>query len=261
MLYIRLLSIYMFVLQCVVAVCCCSVLYDVAIYPYVCVFGCAYAFVCACAYIHTYIILILMCVSLMCVSVGVCDIDVCVIDVRVCGCVWHWCACHWCAFLWVCVTLMCVSLMCVSMGVCDIDVCVIDVRVCGCAWHWCAVHWCACLRVCVTLMCVSAGVQGLNFATLCRLGGCDKWGCQSSYDVANAALAECQVSLVTSHIKQRHTYECIMPYTYVWVMAHIWMSHGTHIDELWHTYQWVMAHIWMSHGTLINESNATLAEC
>ena len=76
MLYIRLLSIYMFVLQCVVAVCCCSVLlqcvvavcccsvlYDVAIYSYVCVFGCAYAFVCVCAYIHTYIILILMCVS------------------------------------------------------------------------------------------------------------------------------------------------------------------------------------------------------
>ena len=114
-------------LQCVVAVCCCSVLYDVAIYP-VCEFGCAYAFVCVCAYIHTYIILILMC---------------------------------------------------------------------------------------VTFMCVSAGVQGLNFATLCRLGGCDKWGCQQSYDVANAALAECQVSLVTSHIKQRHTYECIMPYTYV----------------------------------------------
>jgi len=133
MLYIRLLSIYMFVLQCVVAVCCCSVLYDVAIYSYVCVFGCAYAFVCVCAYTHTYIILILMCVTLMCVS----------------------------------------------------------------------------------LMCVSAGVQGLNFATLCRLGGCDRWGCQQSYDVANAALAECQVSLVTSHIKQRHTYECIMPYTYV----------------------------------------------
>jgi len=27
------------------------------------------------------------------------------------------------------------------------------------------------------------------------------------------------------------------------VMAHIWMSYGTHIDESWHTYGWVMAHI------------------
>jgi hypothetical protein len=34
--------------------------------------------------------------------------------------------------------------------------------------------------------------MGLNFATLCRLGGGSKWGCQQSYDIANGALAECQ---------------------------------------------------------------------
>ena len=34
--------------------------------------------------------------------------------------------------------------------------------------------------------------MGLNFATLCRLGGCQQWGCQQSYDMANTALAECQ---------------------------------------------------------------------
>jgi len=40
----------------------------------------------------------------------------------------------------------------------------------------------------------------------------------------------------------------------LWVMAHIWMSHGTHMNESWHTYEWVMAHIWMSHGTHTYES-------
>ena len=33
------------------------------------------------------------------------------------------------------------------------------------------------------------------------------------------------------------------------VMAHIWMSHGTHMNESWHTYEWVMAHVWRSHTT------------
>jgi len=37
-------------------------------------------------------------------------------------------------------------------------------------------------------------------------------------------------------------------HTYEWVMAHIWIRHGTHMN------QWVMAHIWMSHGTNVNES-------
>jgi len=65
-----------------------------------------------------------------------------------------------------------------------------------------------------------------------------------------------------------------------WVMAHTWMSHvthvndlwhaslslynhvldnplkrhGTHMNEPWHMYEWVMAHTWMSHGTHMNES-------
>ena len=34
-----------------------------------------------------------------------------------------------------------------------------------------------------------------------------------------------------------------------WVMAHIWMSHGTYMNESWHIYEWVMAHIGMSHVT------------
>ena len=38
-------------------------------------------------------------------------------------------------------------------------------------------------------------------------------------------------------------------HTYVWVEAHICMSHGTHIYELWHTCVWVTAHIGMSDST------------
>jgi len=43
-------------------------------------------------------------------------------------------------------------------------------------------------------------------------------------------------------------------HTCEWVMAHMWMSHGTHVNESWHTYEWVMTLIWMSHGTHVNES-------
>ena len=32
-------------------------------------------------------------------------------------------------------------------------------------------------------------------------------------------------------------------------MAHIRSSHGKHMNESWHTYEWVMAHTWISHGT------------
>jgi len=49
-------------------------------------------------------------------------------------------------------------------------------------------------------------------------------------------------------------------HTYEWVMAHIWMSHGTHVNESCHTCEWVMAHIWMSHGTHVNASRHTCAE-
>jgi len=44
-----------------------------------------------------------------------------------------------------------------------------------------------------------------------------------------------------SFIQACHTYDC--------VMAHIWMSHGTHMSEAWHTNEWVMAHTWMSDVT------------
>ena len=39
-----------------------------------------------------------------------------------------------------------------------------------------------------------------------------------------------------------------------WVMSHVWMSHGTYLNESCHTFAWVMSHIWMSHVTLMNES-------
>jgi len=37
-------------------------------------------------------------------------------------------------------------------------------------------------------------------------------------------------------------------------MAHIWLSHGTPMNETWHTYEWFMAHEWMIHCTHMNES-------
>jgi len=39
-----------------------------------------------------------------------------------------------------------------------------------------------------------------------------------------------------------------------WFMSHMWMGHGTRVDESWQTYGWVIAHIWMSHGTHMDES-------
>jgi len=35
---------------------------------------------------------------------------------------------------------------------------------------------------------------------------------------------------------------------------HLWMSHGTHINESWQTYKWIMAHVQMSHGARTHES-------
>jgi len=32
-------------------------------------------------------------------------------------------------------------------------------------------------------------------------------------------------------------------------MAHIWINHGTHLNESWHTFKWAMSHKSMSHGT------------
>ena len=31
-------------------------------------------------------------------------------------------------------------------------------------------------------------------------------------------------------------------HTCEWVMAHMWISHGTYVNESWHMYEWVMAH-------------------
>jgi len=60
-------------------------------------------------------------------------------------------------------------------------------------------------------------------------------------------------------------------HTYDWVMAHICMSHGTHMNESCHTYdeamsharmsrvtyEWIMSRIWMSHVSYMNESCLT----
>ena len=63
---------------------------------------------------------------------------------------------------------------------------------------------------------------------------------------------ECRVM---AHIWMSHGTHMNEPrHTYEWVMAHIWMSHGTHMNEPRRTHKWVMAHLWMSHGAPIDES-------
>ena len=42
-------------------------------------------------------------------------------------------------------------------------------------------------------------------------------------------------------------------------MAHIWVSHVTHMNETCHTNEWVMPHIWRSHVTHMNASCHTFA--
>jgi len=59
-------------------------------------------------------------------------------------------------------------------------------------------------------------------------------------------MAHIWMSHGTHMIESWHTYKC--------VMAHVWMSHGTHMNGSWHTYEWVTAHIWLSHGTHMNGS-------
>jgi len=39
---------------------------------------------------------------------------------------------------------------------------------------------------------------------------------------------------------------------YEWVMAHIWMSHVTHMNASYPTYESVISYIWMSPVTLVN---------
>jgi len=73
-----------------------------------------------------------------------------------------------------------------------------------------------------------------------------------------------RMSHVTYMNESCYTYEWVMSHIQ-WVISHTWMSHVTHMDELWmshvthmnescHAYEWVMSHIWMSHVTHVNES-------
>ena len=47
---------------------------------------------------------------------------------------------------------------------------------------------------------------------------------------------------------------CVYVRVFLW---HEWKSHATGIDEACRTYGWVMSHIWMCHGTYMNESHHT----
>ena len=58
-------------------------------------------------------------------------------------------------------------------------------------------------------------------------------------------------SQVRDSLEEIPIYVCVQTHTWI---THIWMSHGTRMNESWHTYEWVMAHVWMSHGTRMNES-------
>jgi len=62
-----------------------------------------------------------------------------------------------------------------------------------------------------------------------------------------------------------HTYVYVYIYInvciYTYVMPHVWISHGTHMneschtnEESYHTYEQIMSNIWMSHFTHMNES-------
>jgi len=51
------------------------------------------------------------------------------------------------------------------------------------------------------------------------------------------------------HKSWRHSKICENAPKNEYAISHMWMSHGTHMNESWHTYEWVIAHIWMSHGT------------
>ena len=45
-----------------------------------------------------------------------------------------------------------------------------------------------------------------------------------------------------------------MSHTYEWVMAHMWTSHVTHVNESCHTCEWVVSHMWISRVTHMDGS-------
>jgi len=106
-----------------------------------------------------------------------------------------------------------------------------------------------------------------NDSLICEMTHSTNIPCVSSSDKVKAfwiSYCMCVNQCVTvTHINRLtpHTWNWVMPLyaslhlclahiqTTCDVMAHILMSHGTHINESRHTYGWVMAHLWMSHGT------------
>ena len=75
--------------------------------------------------------------------------------------------------------------------------------------------------------------------------------CRDTVMIEPCNRLRCIYEWITAHVwmshgtymnESRHTYE------WVWVTSHIWMSHGTYMNESRHIYEWVSAHIWMSHG-------------
>ena len=70
-----------------------------------------------------------------------------------------------------------------------------------------------------------------------------------------SASTSVQYEWIMAHIWMSHvTHMEESCHTYGWVMSHIWMSHVTHMEESCHTYGWVMSHIWMSYVTHMDES-------
>ena len=58
--------------------------------------------------------------------------------------------------------------------------------------------------------------------------------------------------LLNSPNPAKFSHEWVMSQTWhicKWVMVHIYISHGAHMNALWCTYEWVTSHIWWSHVT------------
>ena len=71
-------------------------------------------------------------------------------------------------------------------------------------------------------------------------------------------LKSCSAQWVMAHVWMRcgaHMNESC--HTHEWVMSHIWMSPVAHMNESCRTHEWVMSHIWMSHVTYMIEPRHT----
>jgi len=56
-----------------------------------------------------------------------------------------------------------------------------------------------------------------------------------------------------------HTYEWVMSHIWMSHVTHMWIRHGTHMEEPCHTYEWVTSRLWMSHDARMNASPAWMS--